>query len=155
MNINSKIKYPTAFDQNERNVFIEGEAYFNIVHNPDIPFRISTENANIEVIGTSFNVTAYKLQENIEVVVSDGVVALSSKDNPDNKIILEKGVRGILDPSVNAYFYNTEAPGFFSKQGFVQGGTSPGTGYDHLEGRLPNLSPYNPKEITNLFIDFK
>lgn len=101
LNTNSKIKYPTTFDQNERSVFVEGEAYFNVVHNPDVPFRISTENANIEVLGTSFNVTAYKLQENIEVVVSDGIVALSSKDNPENKIILEKGVRGILDPSNN------------------------------------------------------
>jgi hypothetical protein len=56
---------------------------------------------------------------------------------------------------VNAYLYNTDAPGFFSKHGFVQGGTSPGAEYDALEGRLPDLSPYNPKEITNLFIDFK
>ena len=101
LNTNSRIKYPTVFDKNERSVFIEGEAYFNVIYNPDVPFRISTENAHIEVLGTSFNVTAYKKQENIEVVVSEGTVALSSKDNPDNRIILEKGARGILDPSNN------------------------------------------------------
>jgi len=56
---------------------------------------------------------------------------------------------------VNAYLYNTDAPGFFNKNGFIQGGTSPGPEYDDLESRLPGLSPYNPKEIANLFIDFK
>jgi ferric-dicitrate binding protein FerR (iron transport regulator) len=101
LNTNSRIKYPTSFDTKERRVFIEGEAYFKVVHNPDAPFRIQTENANIEVLGTSFNVTAYKDQENIEVVVAEGTVALSSKDNPDNMIILEKGSRGMLDLSNN------------------------------------------------------
>jgi len=56
---------------------------------------------------------------------------------------------------VNAYLHNTEAPGFFSENGFVQGSTSPGQEYDELEVRLPDLSPYNPKEISNLFIEFK
>jgi hypothetical protein len=61
-----------------------------------------------------------------------------------------------IDPeSVEAYLFNTEAPGFFDTNGFIVGGTSPGTEYDEVENRLPNLSPYNPKEITNLSIEFK
>ena len=101
LNINSRIKYPTTFDKNERNVFIEGEAFFKVVHNPDAPFRISTDKASIEVLGTSFNVSAYNIQEKVEVVVTEGTVALSSIDNPDNKIILKKGTKGIYDPSNN------------------------------------------------------
>ena len=57
--------------------------------------------------------------------------------------------------SVEAYLFNTEAPGFFDTDGFIVGGTSPGSEYDEVENRLPNLSPYNPKEITNLSIEFK
>lgn len=61
-----------------------------------------------------------------------------------------------IDPeSVEAYLFNTEAPGFFDTNGFIVGGTSPGSEYDEIENRLPNLSPYNPKEITNLSIEFK
>ncbi len=57
--------------------------------------------------------------------------------------------------SVDAFLYNTGAPGYFADHGFVQGGVSPGEEYDALENRLNNLSPYNPKEITNLSITFK
>ena len=61
-----------------------------------------------------------------------------------------------IDPQVvEAYLYNTDAPGFFSQSGFVSGGTSPGPEYDNLVLRLPDLNPYNPKEIATLAISFK
>jgi hypothetical protein len=56
---------------------------------------------------------------------------------------------------VEAYLYNTAAPGYFGKDGFIQGGESPGPEFDRLENRLPVLSPYNPKEIHELTIRFK
>ncbi len=61
----------------------------------------------------------------------------------------------IDEESVEAYLYNTEAPGYFDEYGFVQGGTSPGTEYDEIEMRIEGLSPYNPKEINSLEIEFK
>jgi len=57
--------------------------------------------------------------------------------------------------SVDTFLYNTGAPGYFAEYGFVQGGESPGEEYLTLENRLSLLSPYNPKEITNLDISFK
>lgn len=62
---------------------------------------------------------------------------------------------GIDQESVDAYLFNTGAPGYFADHGFVQGGESPSEDYDILESRLSLLSPYNPKEITNLSISFK
>lgn len=62
---------------------------------------------------------------------------------------------GIDSASVEAYLYNTSAPGFFDAAGFVAGGTSPGSEYDPLVARIQELSPYNPKEISNLVISFK
>lgn len=56
---------------------------------------------------------------------------------------------------VEAYLYNTAAPGYFDADGFIQGGKSPGDEYDMLERRLPVLTPYNPKEIHELKIRFK
>jgi len=61
----------------------------------------------------------------------------------------------IDEQSVEAFLFNASAPGYFDNGGFVAGGTAPGTGYERIEPRLMYLSPYNPKEITNLNILFK
>lgn len=60
----------------------------------------------------------------------------------------------ISQESVNTFLLNTTAPGFFNHGGFVQGGESPSDDYTGLVNRLPSLSPYNPKEVANLVIDF-
>ncbi|MGM0528724.1 MAG: hypothetical protein ACQERS_09975 [Bacteroidota bacterium] len=60
----------------------------------------------------------------------------------------------ISQESIDIYLYNTEAPGYFDSNGFIQGGTSPGEDHDVLVDRLPSLSPYNPKEIAELDISF-
>lgn len=49
---------------------------------------------------------------------------------------------------------DSEAPGYFDTNGFVQGGTSPGTQYDDLDVRLEDMTPYNPKDISELVIEF-
>jgi len=62
---------------------------------------------------------------------------------------------GIAPELVDAYLVNTEAPGYFEEQGFIQGGTSPGADWDVLASRLTSLTPFNPKEISELEIVFK
>ncbi len=57
--------------------------------------------------------------------------------------------------SINNYLYNTEAPGYFNSNGFVQGGTAPNTDYTTLANNITNLTPYNPVDIKNLTISFK
>lgn len=57
--------------------------------------------------------------------------------------------------TVNEYLANTEAPGYFDSNGFIQGGTAPGQGYDEIEAIITELVPYNPKDIMNLTINFK
>ncbi len=56
---------------------------------------------------------------------------------------------------IDLYLFNTEAPGFFDADGFVQGGTSPGEAYDPLVDRILELAPYSPKAISELEIQFK
>ncbi len=92
----------------------------------------------------------------------------SSLDEPSKEIILGYySVKDVLtrelyevwpnidQESVDAFLYNCGAPGYFADHGFVSGGVSPGKEYNSLENRLNILSPYNPKEITNLSISFK
>ncbi len=57
--------------------------------------------------------------------------------------------------SVSAYLYNTQAPGFFDLYGFIQAGTAPDSGYSVYEDRILDLTPYNPKEISELELEFK
>ena len=56
---------------------------------------------------------------------------------------------------MNAYLANTEAPGYFDTYGFVAAGQRPDEDYAELDVRLPDMSPYNPKEIRDLTIAFK
>ena len=61
-----------------------------------------------------------------------------------------------LDPeTVASFLENTEAPGYFNSNGFVQGGTSPGSQYDNIKEAIDALTPYNPYYITNMHVAFK
>lgn len=53
------------------------------------------------------------------------------------------------------YLVNTQAPGYFSNTGFIQGGTAPNSNYSALELRIENLKPFNPIEVTNQTLSFK
>jgi len=60
-----------------------------------------------------------------------------------------------IDPeTVEAYLYNTEAPGFFDHDGFVQGGSAPSQNYNELLNIIAGLTPYNPLDINQLEIEF-
>jgi hypothetical protein len=62
---------------------------------------------------------------------------------------------GIDQDLLAAYLSTTAAPGYFNNHGFISGGKSPGAAWDVLAKRLDSLSPYNPKETSNLTLTFK
>jgi len=62
---------------------------------------------------------------------------------------------GYPQQDVDNYLYNTDAPGYFNHNGFIQGGTAPSSDYSPLESNINNLTPYNPTEIHELTISFK
>lgn len=59
LNAASSITYPVAFTGKERAVTITGEAYFEVTHNAAMPFRVVANEVKVEVLGTSFNISAY------------------------------------------------------------------------------------------------
>lgn len=61
----------------------------------------------------------------------------------------------IEQSQLDAFLFNTEAPGYFNEEGFIQGGTSPGPEFDPLATRIQDLVPFNPSEINDLQIQFK
>lgn len=78
LNSSSKLSYPDRFSANLREVtLLEGEAFFEIAHENKRPFIVHSKGVNTQVLGTSFNINAYKYSNNIEVTVNTGKVAVS------------------------------------------------------------------------------
>lgn len=75
LNQNSSLQFPGRFDGPERKVIFSGEAFFEITPDQQRPFIIETQDAEIKVLGTSFNVRAYPSENYTEVVVKTGEVA--------------------------------------------------------------------------------
>jgi ferric-dicitrate binding protein FerR (iron transport regulator) len=88
MNSGSKIEYYEEFDDNIREIKLEGEAFFS-VNKDGRPFIISTDNAVTTVLGTKFNVWARGKET--RVIVKEGKVSLAENVMPENKVILTRG----------------------------------------------------------------
>ncbi|WEK35349.1 MAG: DUF4974 domain-containing protein [Candidatus Pseudobacter hemicellulosilyticus] len=81
LNAASSIRYPTAFTGTERKVEVSGEVYFETAKNSSIPLRINVVDlAELEVLGTNFNVNAYQNEESIETTLLEGSLRVSPID---------------------------------------------------------------------------
>jgi len=80
INSGSTIVYPTVFDAAKREITVEGEVFAEVSHENDRPFVINTGEIEIQVYGTSFNVSAYKDIDETTVVLVDGFVGVKAKD---------------------------------------------------------------------------
>lgn len=99
MNASTRIDYPERFSADIRKVKLSGEAFFQVTRDTLRPFIIETENASVEVLGTSFNVSAYPVSGLVEVNVKTGKVKLTQRTGgkSDQKTaILPAGERGWL-----------------------------------------------------------
>ncbi|MFK5959588.1 MAG: FecR domain-containing protein [Lutibacter sp.] len=81
LNSGTKLVYPRGFSKNKREVYLEGEATFNITHDKNRPFVVVADNHQIEVLGTVFNVSNYKDENSISTVLKSGSVQISYKGN--------------------------------------------------------------------------
>lgn len=103
-----------------------------------------------------------------DIGVAEVGLPSNTLDTSDREILLkEYSIKNVFTSEINAawpglspdliaaYLKNTSAPGYFNKDGFVSGGTSPGTSWDALTPRLDALTPYNPKATGELVVTFK
>lgn len=81
LNHGSKLKYPRNFSGNERNVFLTGEAFFEVAHNKDLPFIVQTNHLDVKATGTAFNVSAYPGNDLVNTTLVEGKVILYEKTN--------------------------------------------------------------------------
>lgn len=100
LNTASSLKYPTAFTGNERKVEITGEAYFEVAHNPAMPFVVSKGGNNVQVLGTHFNINAYDDEQTMKVTLLEGSVRVHAAGSPDPKMI-KPGEQALVEKSGN------------------------------------------------------
>ncbi len=90
LNRQSSLKYKKSFKE-KREIELKGEAYFDVVPDPEKPFIVRNRDVFVEVLGTSFSVRAYKSENTIDVAVESGIVAVFDSNKSDSKQILKKG----------------------------------------------------------------
>ena len=84
LNHSSSLRYPAVFTGKCREVQLNGEGYFEVAHNPILPFIVNTGEIQIVALGTTFNVMAYSSEYKIETSLINGNVELR-KSLPDGK----------------------------------------------------------------------
>lgn len=90
LNARSTLVYPISFGKGIRQVELNGEAYFDVIHNEKHPFVVKTAQMDIQVLGTEFNVTAYSGSSDFEVSLLRGCIELSSPRLSTNYRMKEK-----------------------------------------------------------------
>ncbi|MDX8337799.1 FecR domain-containing protein [Draconibacterium sp. IB214405] len=100
LNNNSKLLFPKKFKGDTREVTIIGEAFFDVQRNPEKPFVINAGSAQVKVLGTSFNVSAYPGAETVEVIVKTGKVQVinnnATTEKGNEEVFLTPGEKGTL-----------------------------------------------------------
>jgi ferric-dicitrate binding protein FerR (iron transport regulator) len=100
---NSSIRYQEDLkNTREREVILEGEAFFEVTHNPSKPFIVQAQETETRVLGTSFNVLARKDMPDIRVSVVTGKVQFRNSNAEQKKLILEPGTQGIYTKATTA-----------------------------------------------------
>lgn len=98
VNCDTKIKYSNRFNSNERNIYLNGEAYFEVSGNEDLPFRVFANGVEIKVLGTKFNVKGYADENRVETILVEGKVELSRiGDKSGRSIELQPGDKATLN----------------------------------------------------------
>ncbi|RKN80182.1 FecR family protein [Ulvibacterium marinum] len=103
LNSGSSIKYPVKFIKGaNREVFLSGEAFFEVAEDAERPFMVSSDDLVVKVLGTTFNVKAYPEDQEINTVLVSGSVGLSNKDNQTtDSTLLEPGHMASWDKTSN------------------------------------------------------
>jgi len=106
LNAATTLRYPADFNGPERVVELSGEAYFEVAKSAGKPFRVLIKDAEVEVLGTHFNIMAYENEPISKTTLVDGAVQLESgakqfKLNPGEQAVVRSGLS--VDPSASKY----------------------------------------------------
>jgi len=107
LNAGSTLIYDTGFGTDNRALRLEGEAYFDVTKNPDLPFTVEINGQQVEVLGTAFNISAYTEEPMVKTTLQRGSLAVANNTQklilkPNQQAILDKNEKKIATRDVNA-----------------------------------------------------
>ena len=91
LNADSKLRFPVSFTAERREVYLEGEAYFEVAKDSEHPFIVHISRGAIEVLGTGFNVRDYREEQKTVTTLVQGKVVYRPERQPGREIMLEPG----------------------------------------------------------------
>ncbi len=91
LNSGTTFKYPVAFSKGERDVFVEGEAFFEVAKDRKKPFIVHAGEVNVRVLGTRFNVYCYPEEDILHTTLEKGAVDIFLRSGPNKKFSLKPG----------------------------------------------------------------
>lgn len=103
INAGSKLRFANQFDGDKREVWLDGEAFFNITKDDEKPFYVHTSDLNVKVHGTSFNIAAYANEDIIETSLLEGSVSIQTNGTQGGQ-----SEEVFLKPSHKALFLKRE-----------------------------------------------
>lgn len=148
LNASSAIKYPTQFTSDVRNVYLTGEAFFEVAKDASKPFIVYTKNMSVEALGTAFNVMAYPDDEVVEAtLVNGGVSVKTSKSNlilkPGNQASFDKKTENLQKRPINVELFTSWKDGKYIFE------------YENLETVLTKISRWYDVDVSYLNNDIK
>jgi transmembrane sensor len=99
LNKSSSIRINKNFGQQKRELFLKGEAYFDVFKNTKVPLIIHAGDINIQVKGTAFNVKAYKENGEVQVALVRGIVEVSNRLNSKQSVLMRPNEKLVFSKS--------------------------------------------------------
>jgi ferric-dicitrate binding protein FerR (iron transport regulator) len=97
LNSGSKLKYPVVFNNNSREVALEGEAFFKVTKSRKTPFIVKADNINVTVYGTVFNVSAYNNESIVQTTLIEGSIGVSINSRIESEAKVKPGQQHIYN----------------------------------------------------------
>lgn len=118
LNSGSELRYPEAFRDGQREVFLKGEAWFEVAKDSVRPFRVYAGEMDVRVLGTSFNVKAYERMESIATTLVTGSVEITCNDEsfrivPGEQFEYRKGLKLASVREVDTELYTSWKDGYY------------------------------------------
>ncbi|MEI7420971.1 MAG: FecR domain-containing protein [Prolixibacteraceae bacterium] len=154
LNSGSKLVYPAVFADGKREVFIDGEAVFDVVHLNDTPFIVRARDFDIRVLGTIFNVNAYSDDKNSSAVLETGRIELTLNRNSvltKPRLNISPGTMAICNPEENNFEQKQVNPALYLswREGYLT------LNSERLEDIARKLSRYYNIQLIISDIDLK
>lgn len=115
VNAGSRIIFPSKFSGRKREIYLVGEAYFEVAHDQKKPFMVKTSTVTVQVLGTSFNVSSYPDDDFVSAVLKEGKIRIEENDasifnssvelSPNQMAVFRKDGNGIKVSQTKHEFY--------------------------------------------------